>query len=93
MYCYGKKNSSALISCFYTNGIVSAPVATLYQTRPPLHLRADVQGITGAISLLAAPFAILGAGALADSLQLNTLIAATGVSMAILAVVTLLWVK
>jgi predicted MFS family arabinose efflux permease len=75
------------------SGIVSAPIATLYQTRPPLHLRADVQGITGALSLGAAPFAILGVGALADFLALNVLIVGTCASMALLLAITLWWVK
>jgi Major Facilitator Superfamily len=75
------------------SGIVSAPIATLYQTRPPLHLRADVQWITGALSLCAAPFAILGAGALADILPLNVLIVGTCASMALLSAITLWWVK
>ncbi len=52
-------------------GLISAPVATLYQTRPPMNLRADVQGVTGALSLLATPFMIIGPGLLTDSMPID----------------------
>jgi macrolide resistance protein len=55
-------------------GVVTPALSSLYQLRPPLPLRADLQSILGALIFAAAPFAILAAGAAADRVEPPTLL-------------------
>jgi predicted MFS family arabinose efflux permease len=56
------------------SGLIMAPVTTLYQTRPPKFLRADVQSLSAALVLSATPAALLTSGILIDLVQPSTLV-------------------
>jgi hypothetical protein len=50
-------------------GFVFPPLATALQQRPPKHLRADIQAISGALIFAGAPVAMVGLGLLSEALR------------------------
>lgn len=66
-------------------GIVSPVAATLYQTRPPKVLRADMQAVTGAFIFAGAPIAVLLTGVLADRFGAPPLMLAIAAALLLLA--------
>jgi MFS family permease len=74
------------------SGLISAPVATLLQTRPPAALRADVQALAASLSLAATPITVLFYAVLADALDIAVLLAGSAGLMGALTIVAVLWV-
>jgi predicted MFS family arabinose efflux permease len=66
-------------------GVVTPAISSLFQLRPPQHLRADLQAILGAIIFSAAPVAILAAGAAVDRIDPSTLLFCLSIAAAIAA--------
>jgi macrolide resistance protein len=66
-------------------GIVTPPISSLYQLRPPQHLRADLQALLGAIFFSAAPVAILIAGVAVDRVDTGTLLFWLSIAVAMVA--------
>ncbi len=77
--------------CGLPAGIVAPIAATLFQSRPPRVLRADVQSIAGALVLGSTPVALVLFGGLMEIASARTLLAAIAVGLMILAAIALAW--
>ncbi|MBU6406501.1 MAG: MFS transporter [Alphaproteobacteria bacterium] len=66
-------------------GFVSPPLATALQQRPPKHLRADIQAISGALIFAGAPVAMLGLGFLSEALRPSDLLSIVAGGFVVLA--------
>ncbi len=66
-------------------GFVSPPHATALQQRPPKHLRADIQAISGALIFAGAPVAMVGLGLLSEALRAGDLLSIVAGGFVVLA--------
>lgn len=73
------------------SGIVTPIAITLFQSRPPRAMRADVQAVAGALVFAATPVALLLTGAAADSLAVGEVLIAMAAILAALAALALAW--
>lgn len=63
-------------------GVIGPLAASIYQTRPPRALRADIQAVSGALVFAAAPIAILAAGVAVDAVPPQATLVACAAMMA-----------
>jgi predicted MFS family arabinose efflux permease len=75
------------------SGLISAPVNTLLQTRPPSTLRANVQSLVGALSVAATPAALLLSAWLADVVQIQIIVIVSAVCLIALSLLAAFWLS
>jgi uncharacterized protein len=67
------------------SGLIGPLAASIYQTRPPRALRADMQAVSGALIFAAAPIAVLAAGVAVDAVPAQATLVACAAMMAVAA--------
>jgi MFS family permease len=75
------------------SGLISAPVSTLLQTRPPSALRADVQSLVGALSVAATPASLLLTAWLADAVQIQNIVIVSAACLIALTMLAAFWLS
>jgi hypothetical protein len=75
------------------SGLISAPVNTLLQTRPPSSVRADVQSLIGALSVAATPAALLLSAWLADVVPIKIIVIISAVCLMALSLLAAFWLS
>jgi predicted MFS family arabinose efflux permease len=73
------------------SGLISAPVNTLLQTRPPSNVRADVQSLIGALSVAATPAALLLSAWLADVVPIKIIVIVSAFCLMALSLLAAFW--
>lgn len=89
-------NAMALTACGallgFASGIVTPVAVSLFQTRPPKNLRADVQAVSGALIFATTPIALVAGGMAADLVEPYIVMAAFLLVLTMLAALAWFWV-